>query len=323
MPHKSTPPILVHYDHPEPLRDRIATRFPDADVACCDTYAGLADALATFTPGILFCIKFGDEPYPREAVMGCPSLEWVSNGGAGVDHLMPWDPARLTVTNASGVASEMMAEYVIGGMLALSLGLPGFMRRQRAREWRFREVAGIGGSTVAVIGLGRTGRAVARLARAFGLRVLGTRAHPVETACVDTVLPPERLHEALGEADYVVVAAPLLESTRQLVDAAAIAAMKPGARLVDVSRGGIVDQSALAAALGSGRLAGAVLDVFEHEPLPAESPLWAMDNVIITPHCSSVYAGWDLRAVDMFCDNLARRLAGKALENVVDPARGY
>lgn len=323
MPHKGRPRILVHFDRPEPLARRIAERCADAQIACCTTYAGLARALAEFAPEILFCIKFGDRPYPREAVMDCPSLRWVSNGGAGVDHLMPWDPRRLTVTNASGVASGMMAEYVIGAMLALAIGWPAFLRRQRAREWRSREVTGIAGRTAAIIGLGRTGRAVARLASAFGMRVVGTRAHPAPTPWVDTVLGPRDLHRALGEGDYVIVTAPLVESTRHLIDAAAIAAMKPGARLVDVSRGGVVDQSALAEALESGRVGGAVLDVFEREPLPATSPLWAMDDVIITPHCSSVYSGWELRAVDMFCENLARRRAGGVLENVVDPARGY
>ena len=323
MPHKSAPRILVHYDRPEPLRERIAERFPDADIACCDTYAGLPGALKTFAPEILFCIKFENRPYPRSHVMASPTITWVSNGGAGVDHLVPWDPGRLTVTHASGVASAMMAEYVIGGMLALAIGLPGFLRRQMAREWRFEQVSGIAGATVAIIGLGRTGQAVARLASAHGMRVLGTRAHPVETAGVDTVLAPDRLHEALAIGDYVVVTAPLLPSTRHLVDAAAISDMKPGARLVDVSRGGVVDQSALVHGLASGKLAGAVLDVFEREPLPVESPLWSMENVIITPHCSSVYAGWELRAVDMFCDNLARREAGEDLENVVNPARGY
>lgn len=324
MPHKDGElRILVHYDRPEPLRDRIAGRFPDAVLACCTSYSDLSEALADFAPGILFCTKFENRPYPREAVMDCASLSWVSNGGAGVDHLVPWDPERLTVTNASGVASAMMAEYVIGGMLALSIGLPGFMRRQMEHRWQFRPVAGIAGRTAAIVGLGRTGQAVARLANAHGMRIVGTRANPVDTPGVDRVYPASALHEAVRQADFVVVTAPLLESTRHLIDGAAIEAMEPGTRLVDVSRGGVVDQAALAAALASGRLAGAVLDVFEGEPLAEDSPLWDMENVVITPHCSSVYTGWELSTADMFCDNLARRLAGEPLENVVDPARGY
>jgi len=315
--------ILLHYDRPELFRDLIAKRFPDVELRCCHRYDNLADALADFAPQILFCIKFENRPYPRDAVMASRSIQWVSNGGAGVDHLMPWDPDRLTVTNASGVASRMMAEYVIGAMLALGIGLPRFMRRQMARRWQFEQVSSIAARTVAIIGLGRTGRAVARLASALDMHVVGTRAHPVETPHVQTVYPAARLREALSEADFVVVTAPLLERTRHLIDAAAIEAMKPGAFLVDVSRGGVVDQSALSDALRSHSLGGAVLDVFESEPLPADSALWDLDNVIITPHCSSVYEGWERRAAEMFCDNLQRWREGEALSNVVDPARGY
>ncbi len=317
------PRVLVHYDRPELVSDVIAERFPEAKLRCCMTYADLGAALADFTPQILFCIKFEGRPYPREAVMSSTSLEWVANGGVGVDHLAPWNPERLTVTNAAGVASDMMAEYVAGGMLALSIGLPRFMRHKSARRWQFDRVARVAGKTVAIVGLGRTGQAVARLAKHLDMRVVGTRARPAPTPGVDTVYPPDRLHEALAAGDFVVICAPLLASTRHLIDTAAFDAMKPGARLIDVSRGGVVDQSALVAALQSRRLAGAVLDVFEREPLPETSPLWDLDDVIITPHCSSVYDGWERRAAEMFCDNLERRLAGRPLSNVVDPTRGY
>jgi phosphoglycerate dehydrogenase-like enzyme len=315
--------ILLHYDRTELFRDLITQRFPESEIRSCNSYEALAGALQDFAPQILFCIKFENQPYPREAVMACSSIQWISNGGAGVDHLIPWDPNRLTVTNASGVASRVMAEYVIGAILALSIGLPGFMRRQLERRWQFQRISSIAAKTVAVVGLGRTGQAVAELARALGMRVVGTRAHPAETPHVERVYPADRLHEALSESDYVVVAAPLLENTRHLIDAAAMAAMKPGACLVDVSRGGVVDQSALVDALQSGRLGGAALDVFESEPLATGSALWRLDNVIVTPHCSSVYEGWERRAAELFCDNLERWLAGEPLSNVVDPTRGY
>lgn len=315
--------VLLHYDRTALFQDLVAHRFPQVVLRSCNTYADLAGALLDFAPQVLFCIKFENRPYPRDTVMACRSIEWVSNGGAGVDHLVPWDPKRITITNGSGVASGMIAEYVMGGMLALGIGLSGFIRRQMEHCWQFEPVAGIAGKTVAIVGLGRTGQAVARLASAMHMHVIGTRANPVETPHVARVYPATQLHEALREGDYVVVAAPLLESTRHLIDADAIAVMKPGACLVDVSRGGVVDQSALVDGLRSHRLGGAVLDVFESEPLCADSPLWDLDNVIITPHCSSVYEGWERRAAEMFCDNLDRRLAGEALHNVVDPLRGY
>lgn len=315
--------MLLHYDRPELFFDVIAERFPDVELRCCSSYADLPTVLADFLPRILFCIKFENRAYPREAVMSCRSLKWVANGGAGVDHLMPWEPGALTVTNASGVASEMMAEYVIGGMLALSIGLPRFLRNKAECRWQFERVAGIAARTAVIVGLGRTGRAVARLAKRMDMRVIGTRARPTVTPDVDRVYPPHRLHEALGAGDFVVICAPLLASTHHLIDARAIEAMKRGAVLIDVSRGGIVDQIALVDALVSRRLGGAVLDVFEREPLPVESPLWKLPDVIVTPHCSSVYDGWELRAAQMFCDNLERWRNGARLSNVVDPARGY
>jgi phosphoglycerate dehydrogenase-like enzyme len=155
------------------------------------------------------------------------------------------------------------------------------------------------------------------------MQVVGIRARPAPTAHVDRVEPMEQLHSVLGIADFVVVCLPLTPTTRGLIDAAAFRALKPGAVLVDVSRGSIVRQAALVDALKSGRLKGAVLDVFETEPLPKDNPLWDMENVIVTPHCSSVYDGWEQRSVEMFCDNLDRWKRGEPLRNVVDPTRGY
>ena len=310
--------VLLHYDRAELFRDSVVERFPDVALRCCNTYGDLAGSLAEFAPQVLFCIKFENRPYPRDAVMACRSLEWVSSGGAGVDHLVPWDPERLTVTNASGVASRMMAEYVIGAMLALGIGLPGFMRRQVDRQWQFKRVAGIAGKTVAIVGLGRTGQTIARLASGLDMRVVGTRARPTATPHVEKVYPATGLHEAVGESDYVIVTVPLLQSTRHLIDARAIAAMKPGACLVDVSRGGVVDQSALIDGLRAGKLGGAVLDVFEREPLAADSPLWDLDNVIITPHIAGNSPELDERTCDIFEWNLRRYVNDEPLRNVVD-----
>jgi len=315
--------LLVHYDRPEALIGPIRERFPELEIAACDSYAALPEALQVFRPEVLLLIKFEGQRYPREAVLGCPFLEWVANGGVGVDHLAPWDPTRLTVTNAAGVASESMAFYVLGGIIAITQRLPHFMRLQRERRWNPDYIGSVAGRTVTVLGLGRTGEAVARLAAAAGLRVIGLRANPRPTPPVERVYGPAELTDALCEGDYVVVALPLVERTRGLVGASAFAAMKPGAVLIDVSRGGVVDSRALVVALASGRLGGAVLDVFDPEPIPPEHPVWALENVIITPHSSSVYEGWERRLAEMFCANLERYLDGAALENVVDPARGY
>jgi phosphoglycerate dehydrogenase-like enzyme len=315
--------LLIHYDRPELFLDLIQARFPGLEPHCCRSYEALAADLAACGAEVVYCIKFEGRPYPREALLSQATLGWVSVGGAGVDHLAPWDPARLQVTNSAGVASDVMAQYVLGAVLALTFRLPGFMRAQAGRRWEPREVGSIAGRTLAVVGLGHTGRDVARRAGALGLRVVGVRARPRPMDGVARVHGPEALHEALAEADYVVVSLPLTGRTRHIIDRRALAAMKPGACLIDVSRGGVVDGGALAGALAEGRLGGAALDVFEQEPLPPDSPLWDLENVLLTPHCSSTYDGWERRSAELFCDNLERWRAGQPLVNVVDPARGY
>ena len=315
--------VLLHNDKTELFLDLFETRFPALEIACCNSYDGLPDALAAFQPDALFCIKFEARPYPRDAVMACPSIKWIGVGGVGVDHIMPWDPAERTVTNGAGVASEVIAYYVIGGVIALAMHFPLFARRQPARSWQWEYVGEIAGRTLAILGLGHTGQAVARLAKGIGLRVIGTRAHPTPTPNVDRVFAATDLYACLAEADDVAVCTPLLPSTRHLIDEAAVAAMKPGAGLIDVARGGVVDGAALIAGLQSGQIGGAVIDVFDPEPMPDDCPLWDMDNVLITPHCSSIYRGWERKAAEKFCDNLQRWCDGQPLVNVVDPARGY
>jgi phosphoglycerate dehydrogenase-like enzyme len=316
--------LIVHYDQPETFIDIVEARLPDAEIRCCTSYAALPAMLDDFSPEVVYGIRFDGTPtFPRDAILACPTLGWFSVGGSGTDHLAPWDPARLTVTNAGGVAADMMAQYALGAALSFSLGLAAFERDRRDRVWRAATVAGIDRRTVAIIGLGKTGQAVARRFKAMDCRTIGVRAHPAPTEAVDQVFGVDRLADALGVADYVVVCVPLTGATRHLIDARALAAMKPGAVLVDVSRGGVVDGAALIEALRSGRIGGAALDVFETEPLPPDSPFWRLDNVIVTPHCSSVYHGWERRTAEMFCDNAARWLAGTALENIVDPVRGY
>jgi len=315
--------LLVHYDRPEIFLDLIRERLPDLALESCRSYAGLAQAVRSFRPDTVFTIKFEGRRYPREALLDAADLRWIHVGGVGVDHLRPWDSARLTVTNSAGVASETMARFVLGGILALTFRFPAFLRHQARHEWKPLEIGRLDGRTLTVVGLGHTGRAVARLARAAGLRVLGLRAHPAPEPGVERVFGPEGLPEALAEGDYVVVALPLTGATRHVIGEAAFRAMKPGAVLVDVSRGGVVDAAALLSTLRSGHLGGAVLDVFENEPLPPDSPFWTLDNVLITAHSSSTWPGWERDAAAMFCDNAERQRKGRELRNVVDPARGY
>jgi phosphoglycerate dehydrogenase-like enzyme len=316
--------IVVHFDQPDLVLDVLQGRHPAAELEVCRDYQGLPQVLSAFRPEILFTIRFAGTPgFPRDAILSSDGLEWVSVGGSGIDHLAPWDPGRLTVTNAAGVASDMMAQYAIGAIFHFSLGFHQFIVDQRARRWSAGSVAPVDGRTVLILGLGKTGQDVARRAKAMGLNVIGVRAKPRPTPAVDQVFGTEDLESLWPRADYIVVCVPLTDATRGLVGKSAFRAMKPEAVLIDVSRGGVVTEATLSQALEDGRIKGAALDVFETEPLPADHTFWGFDNVLITPHCSSVYEGWERRSMEMFCDNLDRWLRREPLENVVDPARGY
>jgi phosphoglycerate dehydrogenase-like enzyme len=315
--------VLIHDPNPDAIRAVIEARHRELEIAGCDTYAGLAEAVRRAKPEAVFSNKFAGIPYPREALFEARSVRWVHVAGTGFDHLRPWDPARVTVTNCAGFQSDIMAQYALGALFALNFRFPAYLRDQAQRRWRPKAVVNAAGHTLLILGLGPIGRRIAELAAAAGYRVTGYRLSGRPLPGIARVFGPGELHSALRRADAVVVVLPLTEATRGLLDGDAIAAMKPGAVLVNMARGGIVDEAALAAALAGSRLRGAVLDVFAREPLPPESPLWDLDTVILTPHVSSVFEGWEVEAARLFSDNLARWLAGKALRNVVDPVAGY
>ena len=320
-----TPTVLIHTGEPHEAADVVRSRHPDLKIATCDSFDGLPDAIAQSGAEVVYSIRFDAETrYPREAVVENAQVKWLAVGGSGTDHIGTWDTGSVTVTNSAGSAADMMAEYTLGAMLYFSLDFRGFRAAQARHEWLLQgRVRPIEGATLLIVGLGQTGRATARRAKAMGMRVLGVRARPADTPNVDAVHAIDALPRLCAQADYVLVCVPLLPLTRGLLDAKVFAAMKPGAVLIDVSRGGVCDEAALITALRNGPLAGAALDVFATEPLPADSPFWDMENVILTPHCSSVYDGWYLRSAEMFADNLTRYRKGEALANVVDPARGY
>jgi len=318
------PIVILHTDRPATALSVLHETHPDLTVHTCDSYAGLPHMIERSKAEVVYSVRFDGTPrFPRQALIENPTVKWVSVGGSGTDHLGRWDASRLTVTNAAGVAADMLAEYAIGTMLSFSLDLRGFAQHQQARRWTAGRVEPIAGKTVLIIGLGKTGEAVARRARAFGMTTLGIRARPRNMPELNEVHGPDALLTLLGRADFIVCCLPLSPMTRGLLDAPAFAAMKRSAVLVDISRGGIVDEAALLAALDGGRIKGAALDVFATEPLPADHRLWSYDNVIVTPHSAAVYDGWDVRAVQMFAKNLTRYRNGDPLENVVDPERGY
>ncbi|MBI1886753.1 MAG: D-2-hydroxyacid dehydrogenase [Chloroflexi bacterium] len=272
-------------------------------------------------------VIFSSPIVPPDILTLAPALRWVQLTSAGVDRLVESDLLRsgVMVTTASGIHAVPIGEYVIGMMLAFAKGLPRAFRAQSEAAWRPYLAEELEGKTVGVIGLGAIGKHVAKLAKGLGMRVLAVRrsdgAPPVEH--IDRLLPRSGLAELLAESDYVVVAAPLTAETRHLIGDEQLAAMKPSAVIINISRGAIIDEMALVRALKEGRIAGAGLDVFAAEPLPPESDLWRLENVIVTPHISGGTPRYLERAVALFCDNLRRYLAGEPPRNLVDVGRGY
>lgn len=317
--------VLIHTSAPQRHIARLTEAFPTVEIEGVADNAQLAGRLDSFAPTALLTVNMSaGGPYPRQDILNCPSLRWVAVAGSGTDHLAPWDPEKLTVTNAAGISADVMAEFVLGGCLHFSMDVPGLQADQAERRWDAgRMVRPLGGQTLLIIGLGRTGLTLAQRAKSFGMTVIGTRATPRATPGCDEVHGPESLPQLLPRADFIAVCTPRVPSTIGLLSAASFALMKPCAVLVNVARGGVVDETALCTALETGQIRGALFDVFAQEPLPEGSPLWSAPNLLIAPHCSGVYEGWETAAFDVFLDNLGRFLQDAPLHNVVDPARGY
>jgi phosphoglycerate dehydrogenase-like enzyme len=260
----------------------------------------------------------------RDLATRAPKLRWIQSTSAGVEKLAPVLPEEVALTNASGVHVPKGGEYGLTALLMLNHGVPHFVTRQRERVWDQLFTTPIAGRTVVIVGVGRIGGEVARLARRMGLRVLGVRRSGRPHRWVDRMYTMKGLRTALRRADFVVVGAPLTPETRGLIGAKELDCLPRGAGLVNLSRGAVIDNDALAAKLWARELSGAVLDVFPEEPLPPESPLWSTPNVILSPHCAvddgRVYVD---RCLDIFFDNLRRYLTGRPLRNVVDRHLGY
>ena len=267
---------------------------------------------------ILYAWKFPPQLYAKAA-----RLKWLQVMGAGVDWaLVPELPSGVQVTRVPGVFGPWMAEYVIGWCSWVTQRMRVYRDAQRQRRWLDHVLPDrLLGKTLTIVGLGDIGRDIARVAGALGMRVIGVtrRGRPVREAA--RVYPVGALNRALSEADFVAVLLPLTDDTRGIIGAGALAAMKPTAWLINIARGAVVDEPALLAALEKQRIAGAVLDVFDREPLPPSHPLWKMDNVVVTPHISGPSTPDEIAPV--FNDNLARYLAGRPLRYVVDRSLGY
>lgn len=262
----------------------------------------------------------------RQAFHAATDLRWIHWAGAGVDAVLFAELAQsdVVLTNSRGVFDRAIAEYVLGLIVAFAKGLPETVMLQSRHTWRHRHTERIEGRRALLVGVGGIGRATARLLMASGMRVRGIgRTARDADADFGAVHGIGDLEALLPEADFVILAAPLTRETANLFGAEQFGAMKPTARFVNVARGGLVREAALVRALEQGDIAGAALDVFEHEPLPAASPLWSLPNVIVSPHMCGDFVGFEGALAELFRRNLERYRAGEPLLNVVDKALGY
>jgi phosphoglycerate dehydrogenase-like enzyme len=266
-------------------------------------------------------------PALRAAWAGADSLRWVHTASAGVDNVLTPEVAgsdEVVVTNSRGVFETPIAEFVTGLVLMTAKDMLGTWRRQQRRQWEHRETHSVQRRVAVVVGVGPIGRAVARMLTGVGLRVRGVgRSRRSGDPDFGEVAGADELRAQVADADYVVLVAPLTEETRGMVDRDMLAAMPSSAMLVNVGRGELVVEDDLVAALQAEEIAGAALDVFEQEPLPAESPLWAMPQVLVSPHMSADTVGWRDDLAALFVENLGRWCKGEPLRNVVDKRLGY
>ncbi len=269
-----------------------------------------------------------DRTYKHDLPDLAPNLRWIQTTSAGIGQYMAQtDYARrmpeTIFTTASGVHTQPLAEFCLMAILAFSRGLLQMLDLQHQRRWERFAGTDLAGRTLAVVGVGAIGREVARLGQALGMRVLGVkrRTAGVDPASLhlDELYGPEALHAVLRQAEFLVLITPHTPETEKMIGAEELALLPEGAIVINVGRGGLIDEPALVEALRSGRLGGAGLDVFEREPLPENSPLWTLPNVLVSPHSGSTSDRENSRLTDLFCENLRRFLAGQPLLNVFDP----
>ena len=286
-----------------------------------------AEAFADAAPRAEVLVAWSSDRATLERVFAAaPRLRWVHSWAAGVEWLL--FPALLerdvVLTNTRGVYSDSLAEFAVGAMLYFAKDLARMKASQRARRWEPFDVQMLRDATLGIAGYGDIGRRVAALGASMGMNLLALRRHPERLTGDPLKAEMVTSKRILCErSDYLVLAAPITPETRHMIGTAELGAMRPGAVLVNVGRGALVDQAALVSALQRGAIRGAALDVFETEPLPPDDPLYGLDNVLLSPHTADHTATWRDEAMRCFLENLRRFRAGEPLDHVVEKARGY
>ena len=310
--------LLIYHRRAGELRDLIAGQVRDLDIAAgfddatLDRHVADAEALLAFK-------------FPLDALERARRLRWIQLTSAGAEQLLPARGrlAHVVVTNTRGIHVELMADYALGTMVLLNMHIPRFLADQQRRVWEQRLSVPLAGKTLGVIGAGAIGAEIVRRAAVFGMHVLAVKRTTGLVPGAAEVVEPDGLHGVLARSDFVVLVVPQTAETRGMIGEAALRAMKPTAYLINIARGSVVDEPALAHALRKQWIAGAALDVFEEEPLAPDSPLWSLPNAVITPHVAGEPADYARRVAEVFVDNVTRLRGARALRNIVDFDRGY
>lgn len=314
------PELLAAPLFPADHRGRPFTRTPDQERRWLELLAR-ADILFDF-----------DRSHGSDLLQVAPRVRWIQATSSGIGEYvrkMGYDQSipRVVITTASGVHAQPLAEFCVMVMIAFHKRLPMVLRDQRRKHWERYAGTDLRGQTLVIVGVGRVGKEVARLGQALGMRVIGVKrstagATPA-TLHLDVLYGPDELSRALQVAQNLVLIVPHTAETEGMIGARELAMLPNGAVFINIGRGSVVDEAALIAALQSGRLLGAGLDVFRDEPLPSASPLWEMENVIVSPHSASTSDRENARITDLFCENLKRFLAGEPLLNQFNPELGF
>jgi len=314
--------VAVLHSTPDDFRHELERSHPDVKFHWIADLEQVDTVMSSARPDAVFAIRktgFGGPQHRRAAFF--PGVRWAHVGGSGYEHLLPIEQSDVCVTNGRGVLAPFVAETAISGMLVLNGRFLKYIDQQNRRLWNSLAFRPLADQTLLVVGLGAIGHEVAVRAKSLGMRVISaTRRVQEMHAEIDEQYPLTQLAELLSRADVVSLHVRHTEETTHLIDAKALALMKPEAILINTARGAIVHEQALVSALAEGRLGGAYLDVFEQEPLPHDSPLWACPNLILSPHSADNVVGWPSRMARFFSDNLTRWNTGRPLLNEL--ARG-
>jgi phosphoglycerate dehydrogenase-like enzyme len=317
--------VICLGDPAEPTLKRLEELGPGVKLTLAKTADGLGDAVAEAR--VLYSWA-APKAELKKVLERAPKLEWIQTRSAGLDSTLFPELVEgpYILTNGSGTFSQSLGEFVITGALYWAKDLPRMKRAQAAKHWDVFDAFELSTQTMGIVGHGDIGRAIARRAKAMGMRVLALRRDVTPRPGdedVDKVYANADLHKMLPECDYVVVAAPLTAGTHHMMSTAEFAAMKPSAIIMNVGRGPVIDEAAMTEALASKRIRGAVLDVFEVEPLPQDSLLWSMDNVLMSAHTADHTMTWLEDAVVFFLEQFGRWKNGEPLKNIVDKKAGY